>query len=399
MTTKRPSYLEVMDETMAVGRRIQRDADAAGLPTAWTQIAEHPNRYHRSPITAFNAGAYATVERIYQNTSTRGYGRLFKDPDITAFIYDMQKRGMEYTTTFGVYTVAYHAVAYEAHGRHHYRVSDGLALKLALTELRGLKTTDLRLPYDSIYIELPRELNFRVSNGDYDMLPAEGVFVVEDRDDSGIDVSRPTPGRSWRLLVLSETFAPPDARKDDPYVIDATQSFFTLPLLDGDTVDDAIERLRNRTMQPNQGKLPLGQKTLDTWINVWRWVMNVIVYATTPDADATHLRDNPEAEAIWRRIQKLPKVSAKRDRLQAQLKGMDPKPVVMLGKSVRLTPELRDMYESTKGEGRPLMVRVLVTGHFRRYHTKEGIVWKFIDPHWRGPEDAPVARETEHRLG
>jgi hypothetical protein len=334
------------------------------------------------------------------------------------------RQSMQYATT--IMGNATTITLWHHHGRHHYTLSDGLSTQLALTELRGLRSEDLRLPYRSIFVEVPPHLGFKVfgmSNAGTRLEPVEGIFVSEDNTDGGrpqivdadgkpitadtYDLTNPdrqvrarfefAPGRSWRIMVMSRPFVIPDSDGKDEY--DAVHSYFTLQLREGMSIDDEINR-----MLTDYGTVEDGAraKIIETLVPTWKWLANVLMYATTPDAEIDAIRANPEADALWRRVEKLPKVSAKRDRLKAKLRGMDSQNRTRLGKSVAFTPALRRMYDDHRaGVGAKLRVRTLVAGHWQRFAAGKGRVdrvWKFVAPYWRGPEDGPVAEEIEHRM-
>jgi hypothetical protein len=307
---------------------------------------------------------------------------------------------------------AAHVALWHNYGRHHYTLSDGLATQLALTELRGLRSEDLRLPYTSVFVEIPPHLGFKVlgtSKVGERLEPVEGVFITEDDNDGTMPglVYLPdenpdqevnarlqfNPGRSWRILIVSRPFSISDVVGSEGNPYDTAQSYFRLSLREGESVDDEIARITSGTISLNGA---------ETVLPLWRWLVNVLMYATTPDAEVDAIRANPEADGLWRRIEKLPKVSAKRDRLKERLRGLDPQHRTHLGKSVAFTPALRKMYDDHReGGGTKLRVRTLVAGHWQRFATGKGRVdrvWKFRAPFWRGPEDAPIAEETEHRM-
>jgi len=52
---------------------------------------------------------------------------------------------------------------------------------------------------------------------------------------------------------------------------------------------------------------------------------------------------------------------------------------------------VRSHLEGGGGVGRKLAVQTLVRGHWQRYHTRAGVIWKQKEPKWRGPEGAPIA--------
>ena len=391
------STLENLMGFLALAHRLVADAAKAGV-SPWehfknTDITSMGSNDTRLKMTS--AATVAEVIDIYQSLAEdqRSFSKAFYTKAAGAFIRDLS-RNLNYEGAAGQFTVNYHTVAYEDHGKHHYKVSDGLATLLALTELRGLKVDDLKLPFQSIFIEIPACLGFRIFNREMGWQPAEGVFIHEDRFDDSTTKGEINLGRSWRILAVSRSY-------QTEFGTDSAQAFFSLPLVEGDTVDDAVERLRTRTAQ--QGITDPDGDEVNAWVGIWRWIMNVIVYATTPDAEADHVRGNEDAEAIWRRVSKLPKVSAKRDRLKDRLKGMDSKWRTVLGKSVVLTPALREMreHQQSTGTGKALRVRTLVSGHWMRFAVGEGRkerTWKFRQPFWRGPDGAPTAPTTDHVL-
>jgi hypothetical protein len=61
--------------------------------------------------------------------------------------------------------------------------------------------------------------------------------------------------------------------------------------------------------------------------------------------------------------------------------------------TVDCRPWVRSHLEATggRGRGKALLVQTLVRGHWQRYHTRAGVVWKQKEPKWRGPEGAPIA--------
>lgn len=395
--TSSVSTFENMMSFLTLAHRLVADADKAGVPP-WELFKSTPVTHAGdlgNKLKMTSAATVAEVLAIYRSLAEdqRSFSRCFYTKQAGAFISDLS-RSLNYEGAAGQFTVNFHSVAYEDHGKHYYKVSDGLATLLALTELRGLKVDDLKLPFQSIFIELPACLGFRIFNREMGWQPAEGVFIHEDREDDSTVKGEINLGRSWRILAVSRSY------KVD-IGTDSAQAFFSLPLVDGDTVDDAVDRLRIRTSQ--QGITDPNGDEVNAWVGIWRWIMNVIVYATTPDAEADHVRGNEDAESIWRRVTKLPKVSAKRDRLKDRLKGMDPKWRTVLGKSVVLTPALREMreHQQSSRNGKALRVRTLVSGHWMRFAVGEGRkdrVWKFRQPFWRGPDGAPVAASTDHLL-
>jgi hypothetical protein len=389
------NYIDKAMDVLKLSRRILDDAKAVGASPWRFYNRAGVGRYARDEVDERNAASFAAVLAAYEDApqAFQEYGALYFQSGIDEFIGDLARSGLPYLACVGQYTMAYHAIRFDKMGRHRFKVSEGLGVLLALTELRGVRSEDLRLPFPAVFLEVPVGVGLKV-HSDGKWLPIEGIFIVEDNSDDGTVQGSIHPGRSWKILVTTRLESG-----------DAAQAFFTISLVDGETVDQSIERLRAKQQLALEkgvlSMLPDGEE-VDSWVNVWRFALNVMMYATTPDAEADHIRGNPDAESIWRRIQKLPKMSAKREALKAKLKDMDQKPTILLGKSVRFTPALREMRDAREeGGGTVLRVRTLVKGHYQRYAAGPGRterVWRFKQPFWRGPDDAPVAEATEHRL-
>jgi hypothetical protein len=355
------------------------------------------------------AAVLADVSRAIDETPVESYGHCLYNEHaqrmMLTFLKMAERSGASRESLIGPaiaqFGVAYHMLSFAKHGRHTYRVSDGLATQLALTELRGLKCEDLKLPHSSLYLEVPKFLNFKIYNDATGWHDVTGLYITEDNYDSASDPSKKEPdgGRCWRLCVVGASNGNSPERFDDALI------YFAIPLVPGWNIDESLKNMGMRALANSAVDPSLAvdfENHLQQWTAIFRWALNVMVYATTPDADHEFIRDNEEAEAIWRRIQKLPKVSKKRDELKSKFKNMDQRPRDFLGRSVRLTAALRSMLDhKNSGHGTQLLVRTLVSGHWMRYATGEGRkerTWKFRSPYWRGPDGAPVAESAEHVL-
>jgi hypothetical protein len=271
-----------------------------------------------------------------------------------------------------------HAAWYELSGKRTYEVSPGLAVKLGATELRGLKTDDLRLPYESLYLVIPPEAGLTVFNEETGEHPADGAYITEEKR---------ADGRVWQIMVTSLSKV-----EENPY--DDALHFFRVHLPEGMLLEDAIKHTMRIFEEEGAAKLN-HFKLLERWPVFFRWVMNAMIYATWPDAEREDVMLNKEARQLWERLQKVPKGSPKRERLREEFKQLDPKRRIYLGRGVR--PEL-DEHESAKG--RPLEVRVRVQGHWKKQAHGEGralrkTIW--VQPYWRGPDDGALGSAV-HRL-
>lgn len=390
---------------------IKAAAKKAGMP-ALLYVSKDDQYRDRLLITGL-ASCLADVENAYDAAESDDYSKVIRTKEAQSFVTTLTNMstlaGLQTSITshIGQFNVCYHMVHWARHGKHTYKVSDGLAMRLALTELRGLRCEDLRLPFKSLYLEVPEFLGFKIANFMSGWHTVDGIYLSEDVSDSGQQsvTSRDTDGgRSWRVCVMGKEKDTHIAENDDAFV------YFTIPLVEGWSLDDALKTVADRVYQSEIEELTENQdssslveldESLKQWLAVFRWTLNVMIYATTPDAEHEFVRDNPEAEAIWRRIQKLPK-SKKREDLNARLRSMEQQPRTLLGRSIKVTPALRSMLEHRKtGESGSALIRTLVSGHWRRFAVGEGRKerrWQFVEPYWRGPENAPVSSINDHHL-
>jgi hypothetical protein len=127
----------------------------------------------------------------------------------------------------------------------------------------------------------------------------------------------------------------------------------------------------------------------------FRYLMNVVVYLTHPDADKRLCDASPEYEALRDRMLKAQ--GAKREKVKARLRGMTPAPRILLGGNLYCGNRLRgEAPEHATNTGRKQKVRGLVSGHWRMVPCGTGKLerrLKWIEPFWRGPESVPLTAE------
>ena len=401
-------HYEKNKKAVAMASVIAKKAKEAGVPPF--PYIMRDRSYHSMLEVAGLAASYAEIAEAFNEAETTDYSSVVRNQKTQTFVEGLSILTKSLTSygehtmsaSIGQFNIVYQMLNYEKHGKHCYTVSEGLATLLALTELRGLKCEDMKLPHPCLYLELPEQLGFRIRNVVSGWHRAEGLYISEDTRDSGrkagVIAAEADGGRCWRVCVVG---APNETAT---HALDDALVYFTIPLVEGWNMDEALKELVDRVHGNSTSDPGLNVETEESiaqWLAIFRWALNVMVYATTPDAEHETIRANPDAEAIWRRIQKMPK-SSKRDELRGKLKGMDQQERTLLGRSVKLTPALRAMAEhKAKGGGKALMVRTLVSGHWQRFATGEGRkerTWKFRSPFWRGPEGAPEADSHEHRL-
>ena len=121
----------------------------------------------------------------------------------------------------------WHEAVHRHYGRKVYEVDLGLAERLAQTELRGLSTDDLKLPFKSIYVQIPTSADLKVANVESGEHIIEGAYVAE--------VTGDTEPR-WAILL----WEPP--KKDAQTVYDDALFCFSVALPPGMDLDAALTR-------------------------------------------------------------------------------------------------------------------------------------------------------------
>jgi hypothetical protein len=280
---------------------------------------------------------------------------------------------------------------FEQEGRRSYRVSPGLAEKLNNTLLKGLKCSDLRLPYKAIYIEASDNLAFRLWNEMSEWHEFEGAYLcvgpsyLPPFGRATVDEIEKLHEKVRALHVLL-TGKP----KSDILMDDATFNF-SIRLPDDADLDEQLQEVDRLDLKGEAGEN-------SSWHHIMQWLVNVVIYSTWSDCERDHLWVDPQAQSLW---QKLKKAKGKKaSRLQKQLDGCKQTRYYLLGKSIKI--DRTALGTGRKGaKGTKLTVQFRVAGHWRKQPHGPGrkerkLIW--IDPFWKGPKDSPI-REAIHTLG
>lgn len=279
---------------------------------------------------------------------------------------------------------------FDLSGRHVYEVSPGLAVRLKDTALLNLRTEDLRLPYPSLFLVIPREAGLLVEAphlgalkervGDLDvqgvpLVPAVGAYVAATRTPEG--------HRLWELAFV-EPFGDKPPPEDEPVL-----HHFSVQLRDGISLDEALDET-DQLAAVERGQLGGAGAEYDraTWRDRFRFVMNAVIYATWPDADREDVILNKEARQLWERLKKAPAGSSKRERIRDQLRGLDERRRTYLGRGISQVEAV-----PAGQDGKPLSVLSRVQGHWKKQpHGPGGALRKLIwvEPYWRGPHEGAL---------
>lgn len=295
----------------------------------------------------------------------------------------------------------YHFIAHENAGRRVYRVTDALSEKLVHTELRGLLCTDLRLPFENVYLQVPENARLRVYNSDSGWHRCVGIYITEDKgaqgegfkkflESQGRPIRREYSGRDWRFMAVGEARGFLQSELGG-FAHDDALSYFRVPLPETFTVDEAVEAT-------TQYMKDVGDRTdwvnmEDEWHRIFRWAMNAMLYATWTEPGEAWMA-NKDARQLWNRIQKTDKKSKKRSNLSRKFQKLDPQKRILLGKNVVVDRGITKSLSESREQGSSMVVRTRVSGHWRRQAHGTGrklrkLIW--IEPFWKGPVDGVIS--------
>lgn len=277
-----------------------------------------------------------------------------------------------------------------------FKPSEGLAYKLAATDLVGATCGDLKLPMDAFYIELPEKFLYiedaktgwhevrsvTVSRGEITQRTLEVAKKHEAEPDSVTDALL-----GPRLLV--ECYAEPNDRSTSPF--DDSWLFMTYKVLaddkDMDAVLGASLNLSNIEMMQN-GRI--GEKVFDgreLRIFLLKFVLNFCVYLGSEKATKQHVH----AEEIERLVGGKKRKNLRKN-VQERIRRLEDDKVFEVGTDIEVDLEMKEIIQ-TEGTGAyRLTYRTLVRGHWRSQAHGPG--WtlrrrKWIEPHVRG-QDLPT---------
>ena len=266
--------------------------------------------------------------------------------------------------------LSWHMCRYQKFGKRAYVVLPALGRRLLVTSLSGIKGTDLRLPYPSIFVEVDKSLGFRVFND------ATGYH-----DLYGFYLSRTVDG--WGFLLCAD-------RGEGQPVGDDALTHFRIPL-DDRPPEASLADYRHRTLTREAHYLKgrgLGNvdvdELFDTWSAVFRWAMCLVHHVTHADA-GTRTEYNGELARLVARRDRTQK-NSRREKLNARIRTMPCREKIVVGHQVRADPR----WPRSVGQAHILLKRTLVAGHWQRFAVGVGRqerVWKFREPFWRGQGD------------
>ena len=303
------------------------------------------------------------------------------------------------------FIASFSAVTWEKAGKKTYTVTSKLAEALKATKLSQYPADNLRSPAPSIYVEFPPDKFTFTTYSDsvipdstgHMTLPVEGAYILEDTSPMGL--------RLWRVVVVCT-----NANKVLP---NAHITHFYIPLRQNESINQCINSAEKMmrgeetcviTLPYGAGESTIGAGNpgnacwdkciIDSAKEIFKFLMNIVLYVTRSDADTTFVHVSPEYESYKERMLKAQ--GKKREELKLRMRSMNPGVRVLLGKNYTIK-RWDDKTASQHSEGgRHITVRTLVSGHWRNQACGVGklehkTIW--IEPFWRGPEAAPLTEK------
>jgi hypothetical protein len=226
----------------------------------------------------------------------------------------------------------------------YFDLSEGVALRLLATELRGITTDDVQLPYQAFCIALPDGV-LEVRNDQTGWHRCSGLIVGEGH-------WQPEPGVvAGRRLVLA-TYGEPNGRS--AHVQDDTCMTFSLPLIPGADMNSAVEQMAypgGVTLRTHDGR---ELAWADAVRYLARFATNLCLYLSSPNADV-----------VWQSEEPIRKLAGKRDKVSRErAKRLRADRIYVVGGKVHLSTEERDALRAA--DTRSVAYKSLVRGHWRQ---------------------------------
>jgi hypothetical protein len=264
----------------------------------------------------------------------------------------------------------------------YFELAEALALRLAATELRGVRSEDVRLPFHAFAAVLPDQFVqvWNDQTGWHDgtlLVVAEGYWAPDHRWESVIHGRR----------IVFGIYGEPNENSANPQ--DDALITFSVPFADGTALGETI----SAHQAPEGPAFRVHDGTELSWADSMRhwthFVANLALYLSSPDNDCEH----KWAPDIRRLADKKDKVSRERSR---RLKSQR---TYIVGHRLRLAPGEREALRS--GDRASVAYQSLVRGHWRNQAYGEGralrkMMW--IVPHVRRKELGGVLGGNEYKV-
>lgn len=270
-----------------------------------------------------------------------------------------------------------------------YITSKDLSDRFVQTHLRNVMAEHVQLPAESIYVVMPENPPRKITRR---RVTRDGTMKEEIYDLEGMYLTLVINRDGKRFISCAVT-----ARGKE-----TIKSISTLVLSDGKTIEECFDQSLKLVMDKysDERHRYIGLQSHKVLVECFRFVMNVCIYVTVPDADISTLNSNPEFQKLWTRAQKTK--GKKRKELFRKANENKGPSRILLGKSLVLSREEKEIADQIRrGEGTAHRVRTYVQGHWQRYWIKDPDNenqkirrWTFKKAFWKGDEGLPISNKT-----
>jgi len=270
-----------------------------------------------------------------------------------------------------------------------FSLSEDLMCSLLATQLKGVQTSDVKVPLPGFYIEIPEKMLYLRNEytGDHEV---RTIGVVEGYlDEEGLENPPEQRGYLGRRLLLVVNCEP---NENSTSVYDDHVIYLSLPMTEESNIpvdemiadENKVLQTLNLPDESEHGGHVLGVAyTYGEIMDLIRsFVINFLLYLASPKADIKHKNDN--------HIKRLRKKKKRSKTIKAQIKRLLSEPSWIVGSRVVVDSGVR---QSLRNEGtkltRKAAYNVLVRGHWRRQwrgkkspESPKGTDWSWI---WIAP--------------
>lgn len=381
-------------------------------------LLEHVERFKKdSAVQALSA--QTRRDRIYSIELRRmrlifrlTYYILQETPDPTDFLDSLclsmfeqalevlkdEAAARELATSMVVYNSC--LALHEIHGKPIYEPSKGLVEALSHTEFRDLPASQLRLPHNTLFIAVPPGVDLWIPHAESGQHAVCGIYLCARTSLSLATAPSPHSGTLGILVVLIGETKPnkfPSATLFNDALL-----HFIVTVQPGETIGTLLARVVSEVSGYNQQYVVAWNS--DACSRVLRLVLNTLLYITLPDAEMDERFLDSSVPHLMEKLQRAPKGSSKRAKLNAELAKADKQRVIILGSSVKIDRSYAK--ESSRGSGsgttgRKLEVQYIRRGHWRNQpygpgRTLTRLQW--IRPTAVGAKNAPM-KNIVYELG
>lgn len=346
------------------------DVSEGNLANAVVDLASHLQKTPLSYLSGVVHSMFLVIVEHALKDDYLGYSKAVEDGTISRLAGPMMDLLGAAPTTNELLMV-YHLSAQEKSLGPTYEISGALAKQLFDTELRGVYTDEVRLPFPSIYIDLPSTEDLTIYNTMTGIHQLCGAYVTE-------DTSGDVP--TLRIYAIGAPKGVRDGLPDDATL------YYNLKMVPGTLAEEAFQRTEAEATHTGVLKNIEGTH----WRTIYSWVLNVILYLTWGEP-GEHWMANKDARLLWERIKKAPKGSKKRKALHDRFRKLDPQNRIVLGRGIK--------YERPEGHkpGQKIASTFRVSGHWKRQRYGKGRQEEkriFIEPYWKGSGDTALKPRT-----